>query len=110
MVIEALKKPVPVPRQVVFTLPYPTESVRFLQFTVPVTPTALLRYNDKRIDLLIFNTGIAAIFINKTQDVSAARGFPIPGGAALTMSNYIGEIWAIAAAPVLVGIIETEAK
>lgn len=98
-------------RQVVFTLPYPTEAVKFLQYTVPVAaPTAVLRYNDKRIDLLIFNTGVVTIFINKTRDVSATRGFPIPGGAALTMSNYIGEIWAVATAPVLVGIIETEAK
>jgi len=95
---------------VVFSLPYPTEAIQFWQVTVPVTQTQIIRYNDQRISLLIFNIGLATIFIHKTKQVSLTMGFPIPGGAAISFDNYIGDVWAISTAPVLVGIIEMEAR
>jgi len=96
-------------RPVMFALPYPTDAIRFWQVTVPVIPSQIMTWNEKRIALLIFNTGMANILLNKTQQVSAANGFPVPGGAAIGIDNYIGDIWAVAIAPVLVGIIEMEA-
>jgi hypothetical protein len=100
----------PITRQVVFTLPYPTDAIQFWQVTVPVIPTQIIKYNATRIGLLIFNTGLAGIFISKTRQINTTMGFPIPGGAAITLDNYIGEIWAVSVAPVLVGIIEMGAQ
>lgn len=95
-------------RQVVFSLPYPTDAITFWQVTVPVIPTPIMRWNHRRMALSIFNTGAGAMFLGTTGRVNLANGFPLPGGAAISIDNYIGEIWAVAAAPVLVGIIEMD--
>lgn len=90
------------------TIPYPARIVRPSQLTVPVTPVKVLPYTPNRLALAIMNTGAALVAFGVNASVTVTSGFPIPGGAAFNLDQYIGEVWLVAAAPTLVGILEME--
>jgi hypothetical protein len=92
----------------VISRPWPASIVRPSQITVPVTPLKVLPYTPNRLALGIMNTGAALVVFGVNATVSLTNGFPIPGGAFFSLDQYIGEVWLIAAAPTLVGIMEME--
>lgn len=94
--------------QLVVSRPRPARVLRPSQVTVPVTPLEILPYRPTRLALSILNTGAALVVLGTNATVSLTNGFPIPGGTAISLDQYIGPVWLIAAAPTLVGILEME--
>ena len=88
--------------------PWPARVVRPSQLTVPITPIKVLPYNPNRLTLAVLNTGAALVVFGVNATLTITNGFPIPGGTFVALDQYIGEVWLVAAAPTLVGILEME--
>lgn len=94
--------------ELVLTKPLPATAMRWSQILLVANrPTRIVEKLDQRLDLLILNTGMAGIFLDRDGSVAAARSFPLPGGAAISVANYVGEIWAVCPAPVILGLAQS---
>lgn len=89
-----------------YTLPFPSADMVFYQVNIGTDATQLLKPSPKRTSVLLFNTGVVTIIIGKNKQIDSTHGFPLPGGNALTLEGYVGELWVLSTAPVTLGLIE----
>lgn len=85
----------------------PATKARFWQANITPVPAKIVTYNPARMVLTVLNTGAAMLFLDAKRP-NPVRSFPLPGGAAISLNNYIGELWISSTAPVIVGFIEME--
>lgn len=73
--------------------------------SVGTTAVKILRNDQRRVGLIVTNTGLVNVWIGFDQFVSTTRGFIVPlGGGSVTFdwqsdfATLAGEIWAVVAA------------
>lgn len=93
-------------RATVLTIPFRTEYLDVFNFTVQTAVDRYLVKRPERISVLLFNTGVGNIRWHTRRFVNPNEGALLPGAASLNIDGYTGEIWAVAAAPTGLTVLE----